>query len=231
MLGTLLESRANKQRRGGGAAASVIVHSMVITGAVVGTAAGKTAVNKIDPPRVVIIQPPPATNVEKPAPASNSVQPLPPNMVVREVDIPTTVPTTIPTIQMPSGPPADSIVIGHPGTRGTGGPPGSIIDGEGRNGTSEWTVNDIMMNVLTPAKPRYPESLRSAGIDGLVLVEFVVDTTGRVDMNSVKIVSSTHDLFSRSVREALGNFRFRPAESGGHRIPALAQMPFQFQIK
>jgi protein TonB len=121
-------------------------------------------------------------------------------------------------------------VVGHSPTGGHGGVPGGIIDGEQQRGSSEWTVNDILMNVLTPAKPRYPESLRSAGIDGRVLVQFVVDTMGRVDMNSVKILSATHDLFSRSVRDALGNFRFRPAESGGHRVAALAQMPFEFQI-
>jgi len=88
----------------------------------------------------------------------------------------------------------------------------------------------VLMNVITPARPRYPESLRSAGIDGRVLVQFTVDTTGRVDMNSVKILSSTHDLFTRAVRDALGNFRFRPAEVGGRRVNALAEMPFEFQI-
>jgi periplasmic protein TonB len=46
----------------------------------------------------------------------------------------------------------------------------------------------------------------------------------------VAILSSTHELFSRAVRDALPGFRFRPAEMGGHRVRALAEMPFEFQI-
>ena len=66
-----------------------------------------------------------------------------------------------------------------------------------------------MMRVVTQSKPRYPESLRLAGIEGHVLVQFKVDTLGMVDPASVKFLSSTHDLFSRAVREALVNGRGR----------------------
>jgi protein TonB len=57
-----------------------------------------------------------------------------------------------------------------------------------------------------------------------------VDTSGRIDMNSVTVIASTHDLFTRAVRDALPAFRFKPAELGGHRVRALAEMPFEFQI-
>jgi len=43
-------------------------------------------------------------------------------------------------------------------------------------------------------------------------------------------VSSTHDLFSRAVLEALDGFRFKPAEVGTRRVAALAEMPFEFRI-
>jgi TonB family protein len=36
------------------------------------------------------------------------------------------------------------------------------------------------MRIVTTAKPRYPERLREAGIEGTVVVRFTVDTTGRV---------------------------------------------------
>jgi TonB family protein len=87
------------------------------------------------------------------------------------------------------------------------------------------------MRVITQAKPRYPENLRQAAIEGRVLVQFQVDTLGLVDPASVRILSSTHDLFTRAVRDALGGFRFRPAELNGHRVVALAQMPFEFAIQ
>jgi protein TonB len=87
------------------------------------------------------------------------------------------------------------------------------------------------MRIVTSATPRYPESLRQAGLDGRVLVRFIVDTIGKVDMNSVQVLESTHDLFARAVRDALGRFRFKPAEVRGRRIPAMAEMPFEFQMR
>ena len=74
------------------------------------------------------------------------------------------------------------------------------------------------MRIVSSSKPRYPEQLRQAGVDGRVLVRFTVDTTGRVDPSSVKILTSTHDLFSRAVRESLAGFRFKPAEVNGRRF-------------
>ncbi|MGH7616301.1 MAG: energy transducer TonB family protein, partial [Gemmatimonadaceae bacterium] len=62
-------------------------------------------------------------------------------------------------------------------------------------------------------------------------VQFRVDTLGLVDPASIMILSTTHDLFSRAVREALGGFRFRPAEVNGRKVVALAEMPFQFAIR
>ena len=87
------------------------------------------------------------------------------------------------------------------------------------------------MHIVSSAKPRYPETLRQNRIDGRVLVQFTVDTTGRVDMPSIRVMQSTHDLFTQAVRSALASFRFRPAEVNGKRVAALAEMPFEFQIR
>jgi protein TonB len=95
----------------------------------------------------------------------------------------------------------------------------------------EWRGTDVFMRIITSSKPRYPESMRQAGFDGRVLVRFTVDTLGRVDMSTVQIVQSTHDLFSRAVRDALPGFRFKPAEVGGVRVRALAEMPFEFSLE
>jgi protein TonB len=84
---------------------------------------------------------------------------------------------------------------------------------------------------LPPVPPRYPEVLRSAGIEGTVLVKFAVDTSGRVDMQSVEVLSSSHDLFTAAVRESLTRLRFYPSEVNGRKVVALAQMPFQFTLK
>ena len=78
--------------------------------------------------------------------------------------------------------------------------------------------------------PRYPATLRSAGIDGEVLTQFVVDTTGRVEIDSYKVIRKSHDLFDASVRAALPSMRFAPAEVGGRKVRQLVQQPFVFQL-
>jgi protein TonB len=80
------------------------------------------------------------------------------------------------------------------------------------------------------APPRYPDMLRSANVEGEVLAQFVVDTTGRADMSTFKILKSTHDLFTNAVKAALPNMRFFPAEVGGKHVKQLVQMPFQFNL-
>jgi protein TonB len=80
-------------------------------------------------------------------------------------------------------------------------------------------------------RPHYPDALRAAGLGGHVLVQFVVDTTGRIEPQSVRVLESTHDLFARSVLAVLPRFRFQPAEVNGKRIRMAAQMPFEFTIR
>jgi len=91
--------------------------------------------------------------------------------------------------------------------------------------------------VQTPVKqapgmvpPRYPDSLRVAKVNGEVIASFVVDTTGLADTTTLKILKSTHDLFSASVHDALPQMRFIPAELGGRKVAQLVQQPFYFAI-
>ena len=79
--------------------------------------------------------------------------------------------------------------------------------------------------------PRYPDMLRSANVEGEVLAQFVVDTTGRADIGTFKALKSSHDLFTIAVKSALSNMRFYPAEVGGRRVKQLVQMPFQFSLR
>lgn len=80
------------------------------------------------------------------------------------------------------------------------------------------------------AGPVYPDVLRSAGTEGTVVAQFVVDTTGRVDMATFTVLKTDNDLFSTSVRNALQRMRFLPAELDGRRVRQLVQQPFQFSL-
>jgi protein TonB len=234
MLNVLLESRARTQRRSGGAMLSIALHIGIIAAAAVGTVTA-TPAPKLEKPKAVIIVQPVTRRARVVSEREASRAPrgpvLPADIVVRHVDVPQIVPHGLPPIDVSRGSSGDSVVIsGAPSSGGLAGAVGNAFD-SGTGGGSEWNASEVLMHIVTAAKPRYPESLRSAGIDGRVLVEFAVDTAGRVDLATVKILSSTHDLFSRAVRDALPAMRFRPAEVGGKHVTALAQMPFEFRIR
>lgn len=78
---------------------------------------------------------------------------------------------------------------------------------------------------------RYPDMLRNANVEGSVLAQFVIDTAGRPDMGSFKVLKSSHDLFTNSVKAALPAMLFEAGEVGGKKVRQLVQMPFEFSLK
>lgn len=85
--------------------------------------------------------------------------------------------------------------------------------------------------VLTGPLPTYPELLRRSGIEGQVVLEALVDTTGRVHPTSISVVSVTNPGFIAPARQALLATLFRPARVGGRPVPMLVRVPFAFSIR
>lgn len=232
MFGVLLESRASRQRRTGGAVLSAASH-LAIVGAV--TAFSVRGPARPAPPekpivvRVVYPNDPPRPRVVAPSRSSQSSS-LMAAPTMRVIEVPTITPVGLPAIQPATGASLDSLIIG-PGRGGSLRGNGGLTDDPPGDGSGEWRGSELMMRIVEQSKPRYPELLRQAGIDGRVLIRFTVDTLGRVDAKSVVVLQSTHELFANSARAALAGFRFRPAEVNGHRVPALAEMPFEFKLK
>lgn len=77
-------------------------------------------------------------------------------------------------------------------------------------------------------KPLYPSKLERKGVDGEVLVQFVIDTTGRVDMSTTRVLRSTDSLFAQSVINVLPHMKFYPAQLNGHKVKYAAEFPFSF---
>jgi protein TonB len=80
-------------------------------------------------------------------------------------------------------------------------------------------------------RPAYPDALRSALVEGSVLVQFVVDTTGRVEPQSISIVRATHPGFADAVRRWLPQTRYAPAEARGGRVRQLVQQVVGFTLR
>ena len=76
----------------------------------------------------------------------------------------------------------------------------------------------------------FPPSLFASHTRGLVIAEFVVDTLGHVEENTVGVISSTAPLFTDAVRVALETASFIPALKDGKPVRQLVHQPFEFEI-
>jgi TonB family protein len=79
-----------------------------------------------------------------------------------------------------------------------------------------------------PLDVTYPPELFAAGVGGSVLVEFVVDVTGRVEGDTYSTVSSSHPLFSQAVKRAVQDMTYTPAMKDGGPVRQAVQQPFTF---
>jgi protein TonB len=79
-------------------------------------------------------------------------------------------------------------------------------------------------------EPRYPAALRAAGVEGRVLAEFVVDTTGRAELSTLRFPELPDPRFGDAVREALAHYRFSPGEVAGRTVRTRVAVPFDFRL-
>lgn len=91
-------------------------------------------------------------------------------------------------------------------------------------------VERVSMGPVGGPFPRYPLPLKQRGIDGEVLAEFVVDTTGRAEMGTFRVLRSSDEQFTQSVRTAVAEMIFTPAELKGRKVRQLVQHPFIFTM-
>ncbi|MEO6569576.1 MAG: energy transducer TonB, partial [Opitutaceae bacterium] len=74
----------------------------------------------------------------------------------------------------------------------------------------------------------YPTALRLTGTTGEVLVDFVVDTSGRVRNPSV--VKTSHPGFSERAIEAVRSWRFSPGVRNGQVVNTRMRVPVYFTL-
>lgn len=85
--------------------------------------------------------------------------------------------------------------------------------------------------VAGSAIPQYPDSLWRQGIGGRVVIELVVNTDGSLDTTSVNLVSSTHQLFTDAVQQALASAKFKVATLRSRPVRQILQVPFVFKTE
>lgn len=234
MFNNLLESKAQKQKTTGGSFASFVLHGILLWAAVVATAnAGEKLAEakeqKIDFVEVKKDEPKPEPEKPKEIPKDVTVAPIAKGFQV--LTAPINIPDVIPEIDLSKSVTNEGDFTGKGVAGGRGnGVVGGIVPTDQSQTYFEFQVEKPVVGV-PGSGPRYPEILKSAGVEGEVLAQFVVDTTGRADVSSYKVLKTSHELFALAVKNALPGMRFLPAEVGGKKVKQLVQQPFVFNIQ
>src|SRR5512133_635792 len=228
MFAQLIASRAPRRRSPAGFAASIALHGIIVTGAVLVTS--HPPMQRAPHAQLVV---PYVAPVTRPHPVTQTPPGVAPRVAVPSViNVPVTVPDVIPPVT-----PLRAVVniddpfvfrvgvLSHAGTAA----PVAADDPDTAFLDSQVEVQ-VALDTRSPM-PRYPQLLRDAGVEGATLVRFVVDTLGRVEQGTVKVVESTHPAFALAVQAVLPQMRFSPARVGEKKVRQLVEFPLQFRLK
>jgi protein TonB len=238
MFSTLLESKPKKQRSTGSTIFSVFLHVSLGVMAVYATARGTGViedekVEEINYVKVEEQKPEPEPEPEKPRePPPDMPATPPPPKGFQVLTAPVDIPDVIPDIDLTKATTNEDDFSG----RGVAGGIAKGVEG----GTApvvadaplfEFQVEKPAMAMPGGTPPAYPKILQSANIQGQVTAMFVVDTSGRADLSTFRVLESDHDLFTSAVKTALPKMRFYAAEVGGRKVKMWVQQAFAFKLE
>ena len=223
MFDTLIESKRKVERKKafGVGFVSLAIHTVIIAAAVYATAtAGKTDTTvKVDTTMVFL-----NTQQQQKPPEQQPVQLDVPLKGFQTVVAPTEIPTDIPPINLQQRfDPKDYSGTGVEGGVATGLVPTSDVYAE--------AVVEEKPEPLSGPPLAYPELLRQAGIQGRVVVQAVIDTMGRAEPSTVKIIQSPNPGFDQPAKNYMLRVLFRPARVHGRAVRVLVNLPIDFKIK
>ena len=92
-------------------------------------------------------------------------------------------------------------------------------------------VDSAAVRDPSSAAPAYPPAMLNLHIEGAATVRFVVDTTGLVDLTTVRTLNTTNPAFEHAVIEALPRMKFRAARLGSVPVRQTESQEFKFQLK
>ena len=232
MFQNLLETKPKKIRSTGGMVMSVILHTIMISLAVWATlnAGQKLAKAKTEDVKFVENKPKEEPKPKDEPPPPEKIASVTPPKGFQVLVAPVEIPDVIPDVDLTKKATDEADFSGKGVAGGTGKGVGNGPPVDSNQPFFEFQVEKVVVLQPGSPQPRYPDILRSAGVEGEVLAQFVVDTTGRVEMPTFKVLRSTHDMFITAVRQALPNMRFIAAEVGGKKVKQLVQQPYTFNI-
>ena len=85
---------------------------------------------------------------------------------------------------------------------------------------------------MSTPKPKYPDIAKKSGLEGAVIVEFVIDTTGDVLPGSAKIVAARPEgIFEEAALNAIYKWKFSPGQQRDRKVRVRWRQPIKFTLK
>ena len=225
---------------------SVVVHSLVLVGAVYATVAGPAEAKKVEE-EVSFIEieekepeAPKAEEPPPPPPPEPAAAPPPPKGF-QELVPPDEPPPVIPDVD------TSQPAVNAEDFTGLGIAGGTSEGVEGGTPQNAAAPTDSVFEVASldyDSRPElsnrnqvggilsrfYPRMLQDAGIEGQVLVQFVITSEGKVDASTVKVINASNEQFGTATKQAVERFRFRPGKYQGRPVPVLIQIPITWKV-
>jgi protein TonB len=89
---------------------------------------------------------------------------------------------------------------------------------------------DQPASIVHQPSPRYPPALQRAGIEGTVLLEFIIDPGGHPEPASLRVIERTAPGFDAAALETITRSLFRPARLRGRVVRQLTRQLVVFRI-
>jgi TonB-like protein len=187
---------------------ALVVHTAVIAEAINATvSARRTGTARALDTAVVAIAPPDAQH-EPPPPPTLDV----PLKGLQTVTVPALIPVAIPSVNLQERfDPKDftGVAVEDGTVTGLAPVPDQVC---------EPSVLDDPPVLLSSPPLDYPPLLRQVGIAGRVVVLAVIDTTGRAEPASVRVIQGAHPGFDQPSKQWMLNALFRPGRAGGRPV-------------
>lgn len=236
MFNNLIESQPKKQKTAAGTVMSVVLHSALGLLAVYATASAGIEAEKSRQENIKFIETPKVKEVEvkkEEPPPPDKVAVVPPPKGFQVLRAPVDIPIEIPKIDLSKRVTNEEDFSGKGVAGGTasGVAGGKPIDLNSNQTYFSFQVEKQVEPIGSTQQVAFPEALRASGVGGEVSAQFVVDTTGRIESGSFKVLKASNDLFASAVRSHIPRMRFYPAEVAGRKVRQLVQQQFVFNIQ
>jgi protein TonB len=191
-----------------------------------------TLVTQAPPPGRAVIQDTTIFYVADPRPEPPAVpgRPAVPGMPWLPPPTVLQLPTTLPPPDLPGSPDLPWTADPWPGAPGLPADTGTGVPGWSATPVDARVVEAPPVLVNHPT-PRYPEALRQAGIEGEVLVEAVLDTLGRVEDASARVIRGTHALMDTEALTVVRASQYRPGRMGARAVRVRILVPVRFALR